>query len=54
MENRNEILQTGSGIDRLLGILAGTGKNYNLEKIQQAFDKLPRKWVLREHNKGHM
>ena len=34
MENRNEIIQSGVGIDRLLGILAGTGKNYNIEKIQ--------------------
>ena len=38
MENRNEIIQSGSGIDRLLGILAGTGKNYNIEKIQQAYN----------------
>ncbi len=38
MENRNEIIQSGSGIDRLLGILAGTGKNYNIDKIQQAYN----------------
>jgi (p)ppGpp synthase/HD superfamily hydrolase len=37
MDKRTEIIQPGVGIDRLLGILAGTGKNYNIEKIQRAF-----------------
>ena len=37
MDKRAEIIQPGVGIDRLLGILAGTGKNYNIEKIQRAF-----------------
>ena len=37
MDNRMEIIQPGTGIDRLLGILAGTGKNYNIEKIQRAY-----------------
>ena len=38
MENRNDIIHPGTGIDRLLGILAGTGKNYNIEKICQAYN----------------
>ena len=38
MDSRNDIIHPGTGIDRLLGILAGTGKNYNIEKICQAYN----------------
>ncbi len=38
MDNRNDIIHPASGIDRLLGILAGTGKNYNIEKIQRSYN----------------
>lgn len=37
MDKRTDVIQPGVGIDRLLGILAGTGKNYNIEKIQRAY-----------------
>jgi hypothetical protein len=50
MDNRNDIIHPGAGIDRLLGILAGTGKNYKQQTNPNLSNDLSKMFLTGEYD----